>query len=79
MSNNCAPCINRIVFVVIPVAGVLQGDTLAPFLFIIALYYSLWQSIRNTSIGFMLEKRQGSRKPPIFITDIDFADDLALP
>ena len=79
MSNNCARCINRIVFAVIPVAGVLQGDTLAPFLFIIALYYSLWQSTRNTSIGFMLEKRQGSRKPPIFITDIDFADDLALP
>ena len=59
-------------------AGVLQGDSLAPFLFIIAVDYALRQATRDTSIGFMLEKRQDSRKPAIFTTDADFAGDLAL-
>ena len=40
------------------IAGVLQGDTLASFLFIIALYYTLQEATRNISIDFMLEKRQ---------------------
>ena len=59
-------------------AGVLQGDTLPLFLVVIALDYALREATRYTSIGFMLEKRQDSRKLAIFITDADFADDLAL-
>ena len=35
-------------------AGVLPGDTLAPFLFIIALDYTLIEATSETHIGFML-------------------------
>ena len=59
-------------------ADVLQVDTLAPYLFIVALDYALRESTKDTSIGFILEKRQGSRKPVVYITDADFADDLTL-
>ena len=55
------------------IASVLKGDTLALFLFIIALDYALREATRDTSIGFMLKKRQGSGKPAIFIADADFA------
>ena len=59
-------------------AGILQGDTLAPCLFITALDYAILEATWNSSISFMLQKRQGSRKPAIFINDTDFTDDLAL-
>ena len=60
------------------IAGVLQGDTLAPFLFIIALDYALREATKDKTTGFMLQERQSSRKPATYITDADFADDLAL-
>ena len=60
------------------IVGVLQGDTLALFLFIIALDYALREVIREKSISFMLKKRQVSRESATFITDTDFAYDLAL-
>ena len=60
------------------IVGVLQGDTLALFLFIIALDYALWEVIWEKSISFMLKKRQVSRESATFITDTDFAYDLAL-
>ena len=59
-------------------AGVLQGDTLALHLPIVALDYALRDATNNTSTGFMLEKREGSRKPAVYITDAGFANDLAL-
>ena len=61
-------------------AGVLQGDTLAPYLFIIVLDYVLRNAIegREEQLGLTLERRRSRRVGPKVATDIDFADDLAL-
>ena len=59
--------------------GVLQGDTLAPFLFIICIDYVLKMSLdRDNVLGFTLSERKSRRYPAIKITDVDYADDLAL-
>ena len=61
------------------VAGVLQGDTLAPYLFIICLDYVLRTSIdKIRENGFELTKRRSKRYPAKTITDANYADDLAL-
>ena len=60
-------------------AGVLQGDTLAPFIFVICLDYILRKSIdENLDLGFTLDKKRSRRHKAIKITDADYADDLAL-
>ena len=60
-------------------AGVLQGDTLAPYLFIISLDYALRMATEGfEDLGFTLEERRSSRYPAVMITDTDFADDIAL-
>ena len=57
------------------VTGVLQGDTLAPYLFIICLDYVLRTSIdKIRENGFELTKKRSKKT----ITDADNADDLAL-
>ena len=60
--------------------GVLQGDTLAPFLFIIVLDYALRQAIvgREESLGFTIKPRRSSRHPAVMLTDLDYTDDIAL-
>ena len=61
------------------VAGVLQGDMLAPYLFIICLDYmhrTLIDKIREN--GFELMKKRSERYPAKTITDADYADDLGL-
>ena len=61
------------------VAGVLQGDTLALYLFIICVDYVLRTSIdkiRNN--GFELTKKRRRSYPAKTITDADYADDIAL-
>ena len=59
--------------------GVLQGDTLAPFIFIICLDYVLKMSLdRDNVLGFTLSERKSRRHPAIKITDVDYADDLAI-
>ena len=57
-------------------AGVLQGDALAPFIFIICLDYVLLTSVDKIKhLGLTLTKARSRRHP---ITDTDYADDLAL-
>ena len=61
------------------VAGVLQGDTLVPYLFIICLDYVLRTSIdKIKENGFKLTKERSRRYPSKTITDADYADDIAL-
>ena len=61
------------------VEGVLQGDTLAPYLFIICLDYVLRTSIdKIRENGFELTKKRSRRYPVKTITDADYADDIAL-
>ena len=57
----------------------LQGDKLAPYLFIICLDYVLRTSINKIrENGFELTKKRSKRYPAKIITDADYADDLAL-
>ena len=61
------------------VAGVLQGDTLAPYLFIICLDYVLRTSIdKIKENGFKLTKKRSRRYPAKTITDTDYANDIAI-
>ena len=61
------------------VAAVLQGDTLAPYFFIICLDYVLRTSVdKIKENGFKLTKERSSRYPAKTITDTDYADDIAL-
>ena len=61
------------------VAGVLQGDTLAPYHFIICLDYVLRTSIdKIKENGFKHTKERSRRYPAKTITDADYADDIAL-
>ena len=59
------------------VAGVQQGDTLAPYLF--CLDYVLRTSIdKIRENGFELMKKRSKRYPAKTITDADYTDDLVL-
>ena len=61
------------------VAGVLQGDTLAVYLFIIYLVYVFRTSIdKIRENGFELTKKRSRRYPAQTITDADYADDIAI-
>ena len=61
------------------VAGVLHGDTLAPYLFIICLDYVLRTSIdKIRENGFELTKKRSRRYPAKTATDADYADDIAI-
>ena len=61
------------------VAGLLQGDTLAPYLFIICVDYVLRTSIdKIQENGFELTKKRSWRYPAKTITDADNVDDIAI-
>ena len=61
------------------VAGVLRGDMLAPYLFIICLDYVLRTSIdKIKENGFELTKKRSKRYTSKTITDADYADDIAI-
>ena len=61
------------------VAGVLQGDTLVPYLFIICLDYVLRTSIdKIKENGFELTKKRSRRYPTKTITNADYANDIVI-
>ena len=61
------------------VAGVLQGDTLAPYLFIISLDYVLRTSIdKIRENGFELTKKRRRKYSTKTITDADYGDDIEI-
>ena len=60
-------------------AGVLQGDTLAPFTFIICLDYILRKAIdEKTDLGFILIQIKSRRHLAKKISEADHADDIAV-
>ena len=60
-------------------AGGLQGDTFSPYLFIIWLDYLVRTSIDlRKENGFKLAKEISRIYPAQTITDVDYADDIAL-
>jgi exonuclease III len=59
-------------------SGVLQGDTLAPFLFVLLLDWVLRVAIPNDSHGILVKRRVGRRVPERRISVLAYADDLAL-
>ena len=60
-------------------ARILQGDTLAPFLFIMVVDYVLRMSLDlSKDKGLEIKPRVSTRHPAEYITDTDFADDTSL-
>ena len=61
------------------VVGVVRGDALTPYLFIICLDYMLWTSIDlMKENSFKLAKEKSRRYPAQIITDTDYDNDIAL-
>ena len=61
------------------VVGVLQGDTFAPYLFIICLDYMLRTSTdKMKDNDFKLAKVRSRRYPAQSIMDVDYTNDIAL-
>ena len=59
--------------------GVLQGDTLVPYLFTIVIDYIMSMAIDGKEkLGFILSPKRSRRYPAEVITDLDYADDIAL-
>ena len=58
-------------------SGVLQGDTLSPYIFIVLLDYALKKTLQD-DYGFVVGKRNGSRHPAIHIGVLAYADDICL-
>ena len=58
--------------------GVLQGDALTPYLFIIMLDYALRKATdgMEEDLGFPIIQRRSRRIPAVTLTDLDFADDI---
>ena len=60
-------------------AGVLQGDTLAPYLFIIVVDYCMSLALaKHPEVGLTLTPARSRRIKADKIADTEFADDIAL-
>ena len=58
--------------------GVLQGDVLAPFLFVVLVDYLLKKATSQLEFGVVTYPRRSRRHPAKSLNDLDFADDIAL-
>ena len=60
--------------------GVLQGDTLAPYLFVIVIDYLLRMTFKDKEeeLALEIQQKRSRRHKAIKVTDLDYADDLAL-
>jgi hypothetical protein len=58
--------------------GVLQGDTLAPFLFVVIMDYVLRTAFPDDELGVEIERRRSSRYPAIRLSFLAYADDIVL-
>ena len=58
-------------------SGVLQGDTLSPYFFIVLLDYALMSTLQD-GVGFVVRKRNGRRHPAIYFGVLAYADDICL-
>jgi hypothetical protein len=62
--------------------GVLQGDTLAPYLFDIVIDYVLRKATEKQTLGITLHSAKGTKtrttQEGLYLTDLDYADDIAL-
>ena len=56
----------------------LQGDVLAPFLFIMLIDYLMTKATEDTDFGVVTHPRQSVRHPAKILNYLDFADDIAL-
>jgi len=58
--------------------GVLQGDVLAPFIFVILVDYLMLKATNGADSGVVTHPRRSRRHPAKVLNDLDFADDIAL-
>ena len=58
--------------------GVLQGDVLTPFLFVVLVDYLLKKATSQFDSGVVTHPRRSRRHPAKSLNDLDFADDIAL-
>ena len=58
--------------------GVLQGDVLSPFLFIILVDSLLKKATSDLDSGVVTHPRRSRRYPVKALHDLDFADDIVL-
>ena len=58
-------------------SGVLQGDTLSPYLLIVLLDYALKKTLQD-DVDLVVRKRNGNRHPDIHIGVLAYADDISL-
>ena len=59
-------------------SGVLQGDSLAPFLFITLLDYVLRETLLDNIDGFTIAPHRSSRYPAVQIGALVYADDITI-
>jgi hypothetical protein len=59
-------------------SGVMQGDSMAPFLFLLFMDHVIRHAIPDDNDGFVLERRRSSRHPEKKISVLLYADDIVL-